>query len=224
MPDNPIQDQPHLLICGVTQSGKTTLAHALAEHEARQKNPRQMIVYDPVGTETAAGTWPECSPAVDIYTERDEFLKELPKYEGRPCLIFVDEADDVFRHSEPENTAIIRRGRHHGWQIVLITQRPKLLSPSARSQCGRIAMFRMARDDAKAVANDAGHNELEKITLDRGDYLLLNCGDSAYECFHVFHQLKRGSLKWISDTGSKSQRSPSSSSPSRTASRPSRRS
>lgn len=210
----------HILIVGVTQSGKTTLAHEIANEEsAKKKDKREIIVYDPVGTPTAAGTWPNGT----IYFEDDvEFLEHLEKREGvRPTILFIDEADDIMAQRYPWNTSIIRRARHSGMQVVLISQRPHLIAPSARTQCGMCFMFRLGKSDAKALGEEFGHNGLHEVGLDQGDFLLLHSGTARIERANVF-QLKKGVLSWAGNIGSESQRSPSSSSQSRIVSPPSR--
>ena len=212
-------EHDHALITGVTKCGKTTLAHRMANEEAtKKKDRRPIIVYDPVGTETAAGTWPDGT----IYFDDDEkFLEFMEKHEGE-ALVFIDEADDIMAHRFIENTRLVRRGRHFGWQIVLITQRPHLISPSARTQCGVAFVFRLAREDSRAIGQEFGHNDLHQEELDRGDFLVLQSGSAQYERNNVFTHSK-GVLAWTeSDTGSKSRRLSSSSSPSSTASRRSR--
>lgn len=197
----------HALICGVTLCGKTTLAHLMAAEEAKQKKDRRpIIVYDPVGTHTAAGTWPD---GTFYFDDREKFLKYIANLKTE-AIIFVDESDDIFSHSQPENTMIIRRGRHYGWQCILITQRPHLISPSARTQCGVCFMFRLGVSDAQAMGKEFGHNDIHKINLDTGDFLVLRSGTSKLERGNVFTHSK-GALAWTdSDTTSKSRRRSSS--------------
>lgn len=193
----------HILIAGVTMCGKTTLAHKIAEDEAAKKDGRQIIVYDPVLTPTAVGEWPEGS---DLFDDKEKFLAYLENLEGSEYLIFIDESDDLLSHSYPENTRIVRRGRHYGWQVVLITQRPNLLSPSARSQCGMAYLFALKQDDMRSIAGDYAHNDLHKIKLEQGDYLCIGGGSSKVVRGNIFRQLTRRNQAWTeSATISKSR-------------------
>lgn len=200
----------HCLVVGVTQSGKTTLAHAMAHEESEKKEgKREIIVYDPVGTETAQGHWPD---GTIYFDDNEEFLEYLSKrQEGRDCLLFIDEADDVMSHRYPENTMIIRRARHHNIQVVLITQRPHLLSPSARTQCGVCFMFRLSKQDADNIGREFGHNGISEVDLDRGEFLVLQSGEKVIDRGDVF-KLKKGVLLWAASDGNTSSAGSSSSS------------
>ena len=166
------------------------------EEAAKKKDKVPIIVYDPVGTTTAAGTWPS---GTYFYNDANKFLAFLNKYEG-PALVFIDEADDILSHRYPENSMIVRRGRHYGWRVVLITQRPHLISPSARTQCGVCCMFRLGRTDSRELGHEFGHNDVQNINLDKGDFLVLRSGTSKLERSNVFTTSK-GVLQWTeSDT------------------------
>lgn len=179
----------HYLICGVSLSGKTTLAHWIARSLAAEKNPPRIIVYDPVHTKTAAGTWPE---DVDFFDNRVKFLNWIEHLEKseRGYAIFIDESDLIFSHEQRENFWMLTKGRHRGFNIFLICQRPKMVSPSVRSQCGEAYVFRLSRDDLKSVGNDYAQ-EISHIDLDRGDFLCLHSGTSRLERDNIFSILKR---------------------------------
>lgn len=105
----------HSLYCGVTESGKTTLAryHARRFDQLGHKN----IVYDPVGTATAGGGWPARSI---IFTGDDEskFMDYLSRHDVYHAHIWVDEAGDHFGVQDIENHWIFRRGRHKGFLSI----------------------------------------------------------------------------------------------------------
>ena len=179
----------HTLICGVTETGKTTLAHKIARDLLAQKNPPHIIVYDPVHSKTVAGDWPE---DIDFFDNREKFLNWLRHAEKRPegYAIFIDEADLLFSHSQPENSWILTKGRHLGFNVYIITQRPKMVMPSCRSQCSRAFVFRLSRDDLKNIGDDFAH-EIKGIDLDQGDFLCLYSGTSRLERDNIFSILKR---------------------------------
>lgn len=183
----------HTLICGVTESGKTTLAHKLADFDAREK--KRVIVFDPVLTTTKFGEWPDHA---EIFTDEQKFTRFLAKQGNAETSVYIDEGGDIFSHSQPENRWILTRGRHLGYQVTLICQRPKLVSPSVRHQTSRLFLFRLADSDLQAIAADYGHSKLNKISLDQGDFLVLHSGHAQIVRANVFELLTtaKGSQQW----------------------------
>lgn len=171
----------HTLICGVTMSGKTTLANKFAHELAAQG--QTIIVFDPVMTPTAAGSWPQNAL---LFDDENEFFDYLVKDEVNKAHVFIDESGDIFNLSKPWNFWLLTRGRHFGFSVFLIAQRPKMLAPTVRNQCGRAYVFRLARDDLKEIGADFGFSDLQKINLDKGDFLLLNSGSAQYQKGNVF--------------------------------------
>lgn len=178
----------HALICGVTQSGKTTLAHAMA-HELANAGLR-IIVYDPVGTETLRGKWPDNSV---MFSDEQEFFEYLARDDVNNAHVFIDEAGDVFTAQKRENLWLLTRGRHFGFSVYMIAQRPKMILPSARSMAGICYMFRLAADDQRELGRDFGFSGLDKINLDRGDFIVLESGLSDYQTGNVFSLLNSNS-------------------------------
>ena len=171
----------HALICGVTQSGKTTLAHAMSHHFAEAG--QRVIVFDPVGTETAKGKWPDSAV---IFSEEGEFFEYLSRDDVNDAHVFIDEAGDIFTAQKRENLWLLTRGRHFGFSVYMIAQRPKMILPSARSMAGACYLFRLAADDMRDIGRDFGFSGLDKINLDRGDFLVLISGQSDYTRSNVF--------------------------------------
>lgn len=172
----------HALICGVTQTGKTTLAHNIA-HEFAQKGAG-IIVYDPVGTETIRGKWPESSV---IFSDEHEFFGYLSRDDVNNAFVFIDEAGDIFNAQKRENMWLLTRGRHFGFSVFMIAQRPKMILPSARSMAGVCYLFRLSSDDMRDIGRDFGFSGLDKINLDRGDFIVLESGLSDYQTGNVFN-------------------------------------
>lgn len=175
----------HSLICGVTESGKTTLAHALANTFAA--NGQNVIVYDPVGTLTASGSWPKTAV---VFDDEEEFFEYLARDDVLHAHVFVDESGDIFNATKRHNLWLMTRGRHFGFNVYPIAQRPKMILPSARTMCGTAYVFRLASDDLKEIGKDFGFNDLDKETLDKGDFLVLHSGSPRYERGNIFHLLK----------------------------------
>lgn len=174
----------HTLYTGVTQSGKTTAARLVAR-SLPETRPR--LVYDPLGTSTLGGDWGEGAQVTD---DKDTFLDWVYSEEAVHCDVFIDEAHDIFPHSDKSHLWLLTQGRHYGMRLHIITQRPTKVHPDARSNCGRCFMFRLAFDDAKAIGNDYGHSDIHKINLDKGDFLLLNSGESSYSRSNIFQLLE----------------------------------
>jgi hypothetical protein len=187
-----IDARQHSLYCGVTLSGKTTLAR----HHSRElvKAGYDVAVYDPVGSETAGGGWfpvkrySEREPL--LFTDENKFLVWLVKTDAEPdhpIFVFVDESADIFGHENRDAHWLPRRVRHQNIYLRMISQRPKMLPPNVRTQCGVTYMFRLASDDAKLVCADAGHSSnVANKQLDTGDFVLLISGTSEIEEFNCF--------------------------------------
>ena len=173
----------HSLYTGVTQSGKTTLAreHSRALHAKGQK----VIVYDPVMTATKGGEW-GCDVITDNFDDLHNYLIDHHVKKQQAAHIFIDEAGELFGVGQKENHWLTTRGRHYGLFVNLICQRPKMLAPTARTQCGRGYVFRLAPGDLDEVGEDFGHGQLGKTLLDKGDYLVLTSGSLAIERFNCF--------------------------------------
>jgi hypothetical protein len=175
----------HTLICGVTESGKTTLAHALARGLSADGQP--IIVFDPIGGATAAGNWPG---GAIVFDDEEAFFDYLSRDDVAAAHVFIDEAGDIFNLSKRHNFWLLTRGRHFGFQVYMIAQRPKMLAPSARTQASRAYLFRLSPDDLREIGADFGHGGIEKITLDRGDFVLLHSGSTSITRANIFNLLE----------------------------------
>lgn len=180
----------HFLYCGVTMTGKTTLAR---EHSSILVNAKHNVaVYDPVQTETANGSWPE---GVTVLSDPEEFFEWIEDNEEtfdeeHPCFLFVDESADIFSHSNTQAHWIPRRIRHQNIYLRMIVQRPNMLHPNVRTQCSYVYMLRLSRKDAALICDDMGHGpEVSGKVLDKGDCILITSGSSGIEEFNVFDLL-----------------------------------
>jgi hypothetical protein len=179
----------HVLYCGVTLTGKTTLAR----HHANLlcKADYDVVVYDPVGTDTVNGGWPD---GVEILTTPHAFHARIEKLEGepdRPVFLFVDESADIFGHSNTEAHWIPRKCRHSNVYLRLIVQRPKMIHPSVRTQCAVAYILRLSKDDMAMLLADFGHGSDAVTILDTGDCNLVVSGSAAIEEFNVFDLVNR---------------------------------
>jgi len=180
----------HVLYCGVTMTGKTTLARHHAAILARVDY--DVAVYDPVGTSTVNGGWPEKAKIITDVEEFAEFVERSSGEPERPLFLFVDESADIFGHSETWAHYIPRKCRHQNIYLRLIVQRPKMLHPSVRTQCAFAYMLRLSKDDAKTLAADFGHSaEVADWPLDKGDCLVFESGRPEIVEFNVFRLVDR---------------------------------
>ena len=171
------------LICGVTQSGKTTLARYMTREFLRRK--QRVIVYDPVGSPTLGGDWGESARVFDDPDELMEFLNSDDP-EANHAHVFIDEADTLFSVAQKENHWLLRRGSHFGLTIYCITQRPVLVAPSVRSMCARAYCFRLVQSDIKQIAADYGFDDAHRFQLDKGDFICFTAGVGEYKRGNVF--------------------------------------
>jgi hypothetical protein len=175
----------HCLYVGATMTGKTTLARLRAREVA--KTGRAVVIYDPVGTATAGGDWPQGSNVL-AFDDFERFMRWV--HRNGDADLFIDEAGDHFGVSDKENHWLLRRGRHYGYAVHLISQRPKMLAPNVRTQCSVAYIFRVAHEDLRELAADLGHDAPE-TTLDKGDFLVLRSDSPAIAHGNVFDLLDR---------------------------------
>jgi DNA helicase HerA-like ATPase len=163
---------------GATQTGKTTLARHIARGLAARGH--RIVVFDPVMTATYGGGWPE---SAEIFDDYDRLAKNLG---SGPAHVFVDEAGEVFGVSEKDRHWIATRGRHYGFSLHLIAQRPKQVAPNVRGQLARAYLFRLAVDDAREISADLGHN-LPTLPQEAGGYIMLRSDSSTIAVGNVFN-------------------------------------
>jgi len=121
-----------------------------------------------------------------MFSDEQEFFEYLSRDDVNNAHVFIDEAGDVFTAQKRENLWLLTRGRHFGFSVYMIAQRPKMILPSARSMAGVCYLFRLASDDMRDIGRDFGFSGLDKIILDKGDFLILVSGSSQYQQANVF--------------------------------------
>jgi DNA helicase HerA-like ATPase len=185
MADPTSGDLHHTLYAGGTMTGKTTLARLVARQRARKK--RNVVIYDPVGTQTAGGGWPE-GDNVLLFDDFEEFMTWVGK--NGDADLFIDEAGDHFRVQDAENHWLLRRGRHYGYEVHLISQRPKMMAPNVRNQCSKAYLFRLSTDDVREICGDMGR-DAPTSELDKGDFIGVCSYSPEIVKGNVFHLLNR---------------------------------
>lgn len=163
----------HVMILGMTMSGKTSLA-------------KQLIpIYRAQGIKT--GVLDElCDPAwnADFQTSNpDEFLRMF--WASRQCAWFVDEAGDSVGRYDSVMQRTATRGRHWGHRVHYLSQRGTQIARTVRDQCSSLFLFTTSLEDAKIHANEWNKPELRNAhTLPQGHYFYTD----------RFSALKRGQL------------------------------
>lgn len=149
----------HVLILGMTMSGKTTIAKRLATFY-RQAGI-SVGVLDPLGD-------PEWDADYRT-TDADEFLRSF--WSSRQCAWFIDESGDAVGKYDEAMTKTATRGRHWGHRVHYLTQRGAQLSRTVRDQCSQLFLFTTSLDDSKIHANEWNSPELKTAhTLGQGEY------------------------------------------------------
>jgi Zonular occludens toxin (Zot) len=171
----------HQLFTGVTKTGKTTLARMFSRELL--VGGHDVAVYDPMGTDTAGGDWGD---GALVFSDREKFLQFVYSDECENIHLFIDEAHNIFAHTEDEHRWLLTEGRHFHIYCHLMTQRPNKVHPDVRTNCERCFMFRLAADDCRSIGADYGHGDIHKEKLDRGDFLILNSGSAQFSRANVF--------------------------------------
>ena len=140
----------HVLIVGMTESGKTTLAVQLAKSARDQGIP--VVVLDPL----ADPRW----QADHIGSDPVAFLDIAQR--SRSCALFIDESAEVIGRYNDAMFWLATRARHYGHKSYFITQRTAQLAKTIRDQCRHLFMFCVSMNDAKIMADEFNREELRK--------------------------------------------------------------
>ncbi len=144
---------PHVLIAGMTESGKTTLAKQLCAKYRR--SGIETIVLDPLndpGWQAGFQT-----------TSSDEFNAVVRQ--SRQCAVFIDESGETIGRYNDDMFWLATRARHYGHNCHFITQRIVQLNKTVRDQCAKLFLFCVSKDDAKALSNGWNNDTLLKANL-----------------------------------------------------------
>jgi len=155
-----IYQSMHVLILGITQTGKTTLAFRLAQkYSATGVN---VLVLDP---DKRSG-W-----NADFLTDDPEAYLNVVKV-NKSCALFIDESGQMIGRYAKEMAWLATNSRKWGHKAHFITQRATQLDPTVRNQCTTIILFKQSLNDTKILSNEFVSTELEAAhTLNQGEYL-----------------------------------------------------
>lgn len=150
----------HVLILGMTESGKTTLARNLSAYYKHQNYG--VLVLDPL-----------CDPrwTCDFITDdQEEFLDVF--WRSRRCIAFLDEGGESVGRYDTAMQQTATRGRHWGHSCHFIAQRATQLAPLVRDQCSRLFLFCSSIKDGKLLSEEFNKPELETCSqLLQGEHI-----------------------------------------------------
>ena len=175
------RDPSHAFITGQTMMGKSTLGRKMMLPYLSQKIP--VAVYSPV---EPANRWDE---RAFVFADFYDFLVFVRKHMKGGGLLVIDEADTVLSQGDRANWWIATRSRHFGFRALILTQRPALVAPTVRGQCGECYAFNVADEDAKLLARDYSSPGLKEAPkLLQGQYIMayLKDGRKVTEVYRVF--------------------------------------
>ena len=138
----------HVLIVGMTESGKTTLARNICADHMRKGT--ETIVLDPMCDPRWHATFQTADPEL--------FLDVAAR--SQSCALFLDESGDTVGRYNDEMFWLATKARHFGHRSHFVSQRAMQLNKTVRDQCRYAFVFCVSRDDAKMLSNEYGHEEL----------------------------------------------------------------
>jgi len=142
-----LEPEARTAVWGVSGSGKSHLAARLARRFAAQG--RAVVIIDPhveapqrlihlrsgVVRRVAPNTPEECLQALF-----SAFLLSTPE---RPVTVFADEAPFYLGRTSKALSKIVFAGRHRGFGLVILGQRPSAVAADVRSQVTKTIWMRM---------------------------------------------------------------------------------
>lgn len=155
----------HVLILGQTQSGKTSLATAMADQYRGKVNG--VVVYDPIGS----STWTKSS--AHVFSDPNDFMSHCRN--SRRCVIFIDEYGLAAAKAKDRGVDLLPLAttiRHWGHRTHFIAQRYTMIPPTVRDQCSYLYAFRLSKKDSEFMAAEFVDDDLLEISdLERGQYI-----------------------------------------------------
>lgn len=155
----------HVLIVGISYSGKTNFAKRLAAEQA------SVIVFDPL----KSSGWPQHAQK---YSDPEHFLKVMET--AQSAHVFVDESKLLWDANPKEADRLLYNRRHQGLLIYLIAQRTNMIPPNGRNMCSRVFAFKQNKFDADILALEKTPEFKKLPFLDSGHFI----GSNGFETSH----------------------------------------
>lgn len=167
----------HVLIVGITNTGKTTLAFEMARrYKAKGK---KIIVLDPDlrsewGVINIASVSKEAGTEVTkfgVMTDDPDLFLKIAK-ESQSCALFIDESGSMIGRYDTQLEWLATQSRKWGHKSHFIMQRGSQVSPTVRNQCSSAFVFKQSVDDAKVLSNNFVCTEFQEAPkLSKGEYI-----------------------------------------------------
>lgn len=178
--------QAHVLIVGMTMSGKTTLAKGLAKDYATRGV--DVLVLDPLNDPG----WPQTRGGL-ITRDKRGFLHYTKQ--KQQCALFIDESGQEVGKYAKDMGWFATQSRHWGHRCHFITQRVQQIDPTVRGQCSSLFLFRVSKKDSEILAEEYAQDELKQAhTLEQGEFYFYNRFGSV-EKGRVFKLSQNGIVK-----------------------------
>ena len=156
----------HVLIIGMTESGKTSLAKLL-NAEYRNKG-LSSIVLDPIND-------PGWRPDEDCFVTRDKYRFLQTVKNSRSCVVFVDESGEIVGQYDTEMHWLGTRARHYGHSCHFLSQRTVQIATTVRDQCSTMYLFACGKKDSKILADEWNQDEItEANKLGKGEFFIVH--------------------------------------------------
>lgn len=139
-----------ILIIGVSESGKSTLARQLLK-EAGAGVSIPYYVFDPIMSQ-----W---EGAEKITDDMDDYILSVEN-DPRPKIAVIDEAGDVLTVGNRHYHKVFTRWRHDAILPIAIAQRYKMIAPNVRVNATDLYLFETALPDCEALVTDFNCAEL----------------------------------------------------------------
>ncbi len=150
----------HVLILGITETGKTTLAFKIAAMQKQKGRP--ILVLDP----DKRREW----NADFITADPEEFL-EVCKV-NQSCALFIDESGQTIGRYAGSMQWVATNSRKWGHKAHFISQRATQIDVLMRTQCSNLFLFKQSVNDSKILAQEFVCPQLmEACNLKKGEYL-----------------------------------------------------
>ena len=151
----------HVLILGITETGKTTLAFTLArKYKARGT---AIFVLDP----DMRKDW-----NADYLTDDPEKFLQVCKL-NQSAALFIDESGQTIGRYAGPMQWVATNSRKWGHKAHFISQRATQLDVLMRTQCSNLFLFKQSVNDSKILAAEFVCPELmQACNLKKGEFLM----------------------------------------------------